>query len=268
VGTDTQSYVAGVPQFNTANHQYDTSVFDSLVSAIAHGTMPASSLPAVSFLKAPGYEDGHQGYSDPIDEQQFVTKEINALEQTPDWSSTAVILAYDDSDGFYDHVDAATENGGQPQNASQTSQDFLTGTSCGTNTPTFTNSVGQPEQGRCGYGPRLPLLVISPYAKANYVDNTMTDQSSVTKFIEDNWSLGAIPGSAANAAGTLDNMFNFSGPTQPALFLDPSSGEPTATPTPQLPESSFPAAVFGIGAALVGGVAFWQIRRRRRTVTA
>ena len=51
-------------------------------------------------LIAPG-EDGHAGYSDPYDEQQFVTTEINALEQTPDWSSTAVIITYDDSDGFF-----------------------------------------------------------------------------------------------------------------------------------------------------------------------
>ena len=46
----------------------------------------------MSFLKAPGYQDGHAGYSDPLDEQQFVVNEINALEQTPDWSSTAVIV--------------------------------------------------------------------------------------------------------------------------------------------------------------------------------
>ncbi len=40
-------------------------------------------------------------------------------------------------------------------------------------------------QGRCGYGPRLPLLVISPWAKKNYIDNTVTDQSSIPRFIED-----------------------------------------------------------------------------------
>ncbi len=61
-------------------------------------------LPAVSFLKAPGFQDGHAGYSNPFDEQRFITSQINALEHTPDWSSTAVIVAYDNSDGFYDHV--------------------------------------------------------------------------------------------------------------------------------------------------------------------
>ena len=83
--------------------------------------MPASHLPAVSFLKAPGYEDGHADYSDPIDEQKFVVNEINSLEQLPTWSRTAVIIAYDDSDGFYDHVYSGVTN------PSQTAADTLTG---------------------------------------------------------------------------------------------------------------------------------------------
>ena len=66
IGTDTQSYVAGTPQFDTANHQYDMSDFDSLVGAINHGYLSPDHLPAVSFLKAPGYQDGHAGYSDPL----------------------------------------------------------------------------------------------------------------------------------------------------------------------------------------------------------
>ena len=110
IGTDTQSFVAGMPQFDTANHQYDISDFNALVGAISHGFLSPDHLPAVSFLKAPGYEDGHAAYSDPYDEQQFVTSEINALEETPDWSSTAVIVTYDDSDGFYDHVYSGVHN--------------------------------------------------------------------------------------------------------------------------------------------------------------
>src|SRR5690348_4462675 len=98
IGTDTQSYVNGVPQFNTANHQYDTSDFDALVGAISHGFVSPDHLPAVSFIKAPGYQDGHGAYSDPLDEQQFVVHTINELENTPDWSSTAVVVSYDDSD--------------------------------------------------------------------------------------------------------------------------------------------------------------------------
>src|SRR5262249_58679743 len=88
IGTDTQTTTAGVPQFDTANHQYDTSDFDALVEAISHGFLSPDHLPAVSFLKAPGYQDGHAAYSDPIDEQQFVVNEINNLQHTPHSSST------------------------------------------------------------------------------------------------------------------------------------------------------------------------------------
>src|ERR1700680_39755 len=66
------------------------------------------------------------------------------------------------------------------------------------------------EGGRCGYGPRLPLLVISPWAKANHVSHSVSDQSSIVKFVEDNWDLGHIPGSFANVAGSLNDLFDFS----------------------------------------------------------
>ncbi len=229
IGTDTQSYASGHPQFNTANHQYDISDFSSLVGAISHGYLSPSHLPAVSFLKAPGYQDGHAGYSDPYDEQQFVVNTINALERTPDWSSTAVVVAYDDSDGFYDHVYSGVHN---PSNTAGVAvppgpQDFLTGTGlCGS--AAATPLAGQ--NGRCGYGPRLPLLVISPWAKKNYVAHTLSDLSSILKFIEDNWRLPRISGSAATIAGSLDNMFSFRHYRQPAakLFLDPVTGQPFA----------------------------------------
>ena len=68
--------------------------------------LAAGSMPAVSFLKAPAYQDGHAANSDPIDEQRFVVEEINKIQQSPDWDSTAIVLAYDDSDGWYDHVNA------------------------------------------------------------------------------------------------------------------------------------------------------------------
>jgi phospholipase C len=228
IGTDTQSFVGGVPQFNTANHQYDISNFNALVGAIAHGYLSPDHLPAVSFLKAPGYQDGHAGYSDPFDEQQFVVNEINALERTPDWSSTAVVISYDDSDGWYDHVFSGIHNTSNTSGVANPPgpQDFLTGTGlCG---DTTANPPLAGQNGRCGYGPRLPLLVISPWAKRNFVAHTISDQSSILKFIEDNWRLPRISGSFDAIAGSLDNMFNFGnsgGKTKP-LFLDPTTGQP------------------------------------------
>jgi len=228
IGTDTQSYINGVPQFNTANHQYDISNFNALVGAIAHGYLSPDHLPAVSFLKAPGYQDGHAGYSDPLDEQQFVVNEINALEHTPDWSSTAVVIAYDDSDGWYDHVFSGIHNTSNTANVGNPPgpQDFLTGTGLCGNTTAQPPLAGQ--NGRCGYGPRLPLMVISPWARRNFVAHTISDQSSITKFIEDNWNLPRISGSFDAIAGSLDNMFNFgpSGGKTKQLFLDPVTGQP------------------------------------------
>jgi phospholipase C len=227
IGTDTQTITGGVPQFDTANHQYDMSDFDALVNAIDRGHVSPDRLPAVSFLKAPGYQDGHAAYSDPIDEQEFIAHEINLLQHSPDWSSTAVVISYDDSDGWYDHAFSGVHN---PSDTSAVAdppgpQDFLTGAGlCGK------SLAGQlaGENGRCGYGPRLPLLVISPWAKESYVDHTLTDQSSIIRFVEDNWQLPRIAGSFDSIAGPLNHMFDFSHKhgANSRLFIDPVTGEP------------------------------------------
>ena len=106
VGTDT----ATPGEFDTANHNYDVSWFNQLVSSIHDGTLPASHLPAVSYLKAPVYETGHPATSDPIDEQTWLVNEINSIEQLPTWNSTAIFVTYDDSDGWYDHVYSGVTN--------------------------------------------------------------------------------------------------------------------------------------------------------------
>ncbi len=208
--------VAMVGHQDQANHQYDIADFWAAADT--------GHLPAVSYLKAPGYQDGHAGYSDPLDEQTWLTDTINQLESLPTWKSTAVLITWDDSDGWYDHVL------GPVLTQSQTSLDSLTGTGlCGSQLSQVpVNSAGQPEQGKCGVGPRLPFLVISPWAKSNYVSSTVIDQSSIVKFIEYNWHLPALGNGAADAAaGSIADMFNFrSGPVNPRLFLNPGTGEP------------------------------------------
>jgi len=151
-----------------------------------------------------------------------VTSTINALEQSPNWTSTAVVILWDDSDGWYDHAQHVV-------NASAIKGiDVLNGDACGTGTA-LPGVDGKPAEGRCGYGTRQPLLVVSPYAKANYVDHTLTDQSSVDKFIEDNWLSGKrIGGGSFDAiVGSLDGMFDWSKGDNPVLVLDPKTGEPT-----------------------------------------
>ncbi|HTU95023.1 MAG TPA: alkaline phosphatase family protein [Solirubrobacteraceae bacterium] len=202
---------AGTPMTSAVNHQYDLSWFNA---AVKNGNMPA-----VSYLKAPEYEDAHAGYSDPLDEQRFLVDEINMIEQSKDWSSTAIVLAYDDSDGWYDH------QMGPIIRPSEGPSDTLNGSGkCGSSaTPPAQND-------RCGVGPRQPLLVISPWAKQNFVDNTFTDQASIPQFIEDNWSLGRIGNeSADSAAGTLMNAFDFNqkSGSAPAIILNDQTGEVT-----------------------------------------
>lgn len=197
-------------QGDAANHQYDLA--DFWAAADAHH------LPAVSYLKAPAYQNGHAGYSDPLAEQRYLVETINRLQRLPEWREMAIVIAYDDSDGWYDHVMPPIVRG------SISEADALDAPNlCGARTPVR-------EAGRCGLGPRLPLLVISPWARENYVDHVVTEQASILRFIEDNWGLGRLgEGSADADAGTLEGMFDF-GRKQPLapLLLDPATGLPPA----------------------------------------
>lgn len=208
------SSVAMIGKTDQANHQYDLVDFFS--------ALKAGNLPAVSYLKAPAFQDGHPGNSDPLSEQTFLVQVINALQMSPEWRETAVIVSYDDSDGWYDHVN------GPILETSATPLDFLAGAgNCGTPQPGAFAA-------RCGYGPRLPLVVISPWAKVNFVDHTTTDQTSSLRFIEENWDLGFVDGPAApppgqasfdRIAGRLNNMFDFDDhPQLRPLILDPTTG--------------------------------------------
>jgi phospholipase C len=197
--------VAKIGHTDQANHQYDLTDFDA--------TVQAGNLPSVSFLKAGEYQDGHAGYSDPLDEQQFLVNTINKLQKSKDWASTAVVVAYDDSDGWYDHVTPPIVNGSTDAANDQAAL-------CG----------GKPASGgyadRCGYGPRQPLLVISPFSKTNYVDHKQTDQTSILKFIEDNWKTGGIGDASLDSkAGSLTGMLDFRHhPNTRPVLLDPKTG--------------------------------------------
>ena len=214
--------VAEIGHDGAANHEYDLHDF---FDALAAGNMPA-----VSFLKAPAYADGHAGYSDPLLEQAFLVGTINAIMKSPYWKSTAIVIAYDDSDGWYDHQAGPIVNGSAVANAGDTrNSDQLNAPGrCG-NRAMLADDNGNPIAGRCGYGPRLPLMVISPYARANFVDGTLTDQSSILRFIEDNWRTGRIGGGSFDVdAGPLTNMLDFNRHADGGrkLLLDPATGEP------------------------------------------
>ena len=118
-------------------------------------------MPAVSFLK-PGDDDGHPGYSTLAGFENFTARAIAAVQNNPAlWRNTAIFVTFDESGGYYDS--------GYVQPLS-----FF------------------------GDGPRVPLLVISPYAKVGHVDHTYTDRVSILKFIEATWKLSPLTSFSEN----------------------------------------------------------------------
>jgi phospholipase C len=202
-----------------ANHEYGLTDF--------YAALRAGNFPAVSFLKAPAFQDGHAGYSDPLDEQAWIVKVINFLEQRPEWRNTAVIITWDDSDGWYDHAFATPTNPSYDKSADRLDARGV----CGRGTP-LAGIAGKPVNGRCGPGTRIPFFVISPYARVNYVSHARISQASVVRFIEDNWLHGERlgDGSFDATAGSILNMFDFTRRRSAArLMLDARTGEPLST---------------------------------------
>jgi phospholipase C len=163
---------AGIGHTDQANHQYS---LDDFWDAVRENR-----LPSVVFLKPSVTQAGHPADSSPLAEQQFLVETINLLQQTPEWREMAIVIMYDDSDGWYDHV--------MPPIVSQSSDPVNDG-------PLGAVGLcGTPDEGAyqdpCGYGPRLPLVVVSPFAKRNVVDYRLIDRASILRFIEDNWQLG------------------------------------------------------------------------------
>ena len=217
--------VSEIGNSGPANHNYDIADF--------YAAIDAGNFPSVSFLKAPAFQDGHAGYSDPIDEQTFLVAVVNYLQKHGDWDSTAVVIMYDDSDGWYDHQMSPIVN------QSHGTQDALTGAGlCGSGADSTALPGVDPGNlhalGRCGYGPRQPLIVVSPWARHNYVDHSITDQTSVLRFVEDNWLGGQRigQGSFDAIANSITQMFNFNQDVDTnsdrTLMLNPSTGVPNS----------------------------------------
>jgi phospholipase C len=206
--------VPGKKTVDPANHAYD---LDDFTTAVGSGNYPA-----VSFIKMAAYQDAHPGNSDPLDEQTGLVTLINFLQQQPDWDSTAIVIAYDDSDGWYDHGFSPTTS------PSFSASDALNGAGlCGAVGSTEPAGInGLPVAGRCGPGTRQPFMVISPYAKKNYVSHVLITQASIPQFIEDNWLNGKrIGGGSFDATtGSIADMFNFNKANSTTLILDPTFG--------------------------------------------
>jgi len=140
--------------------------YDDLVAAIDKGT-----LPAVAFYKPQGVLNEHPGYADVQSGDEHIAKLIERIQASALWSSTAIIVTYDENGGFWDHV-------------------------------------APPRGDRWGPGTRIPTIIVSPYARRGYVDHTSYDTTSILKFITRRFALEPLPGVRASA-GDLTNAFEF-----------------------------------------------------------
>jgi len=179
-------------------------------------------LPSVTFLNAIGFDtlDEHPPANVTAGEL-WVVSIINAVMESGYWTSSAILITYDEGGGYYDHV-------APPQ--------LLT----------INHGFEKPLH---GYGQRVPLLVISPYAKENYVCDVLLNHMSILRFIDYNWNLPALNQNIANSNNLLD-FFYFDGSPRPPIILE-SSGPystnsypaPIQIPFDQLPYSRNGSAI-------------------------
>lgn len=152
----------------------------------------AGNLPAVSWIVVGSGLSEHPPASTCLGEN-WTVDQLNAVMQGPDWNSTAVFLTWDDFGGFYDH------------------------------TP-------PPMPDNFGFGPRVPLLVISPFAKSGFISHTVYEFSSLLKFAEERFNLDPLTDRDAQANDLLDS-FDFSQDPLPPLILTPRVCPPAAGAT-------------------------------------
>jgi phospholipase C len=141
----------------------------------------AGSLPAVSWVVVGSGLSEHPPASTCMGEN-WTVRQLNAVMQGPDWNSTAVFLTWDDFGGFYDHVPPPTVD-------------------------------------RFGFGPRVPLIIISPYAKQGHISHTIYEYSSLLKFAERRFGLEPLTDRDLLANDVLDS-FDFHRPPLPPLILN------------------------------------------------
>ena len=154
--------------------------------------LSTNDLPAVSFVKPIGANNEHPGYATLQAGQQHVADLVSAVQASPYWQDTAIVITYDENGGFWDHV-------------------------------------APPAGDRWGPGTRVPTIVVSPFAKKGFVDHTQYDTISILKTIELRWNLAPL-GTRDTAAAPLTNAFTFTAAAAPAGM--PVTGVPEPWPLP------------------------------------
>ena len=127
-------------------------------------------LPQVAFYKPTGKLNEHPGYTDVMTGEKHIDGILqNIKRNNPLWDKTVIIITYDENGGFWDHV-------------------------------------APPKGDRWGPGTRIPAIVISPFAKKNFVDHTQYDTTSIIKFITKRFNLQPLPGVRDNAGDLLNAL--------------------------------------------------------------
>lgn len=185
-GLTWKCYTDGFPGgiFNFIRHVRASPDWEIHVASTAQLVADAQSgqLPAVSWVFSPSGRSEHPPESICAGENWSV-QFLNSVMQGPAWGSTVLFMAYDDFGGFYDHV-----------------------------TP--------PQVDLMGMGPRVPLLIISPFARTGYVSHTLYEHSSILKFIETRYQLPPLTARDGMASAML-NSFDFNQQPQSPLILEP-----------------------------------------------
>jgi len=176
--------IAGNPdplfQFHHQPFAYFTNYADGTAAKAAHlqdetnflADLKAGALPAVSFVKPLGNDNEHPGYSALAAGQQHVADLISAIQNSPEWATTVVIITYDENGGRWDHV--------APPGPFD----------------------------RWGPGTRVPAIIVSPWAKRGFIDHTQYETASILAFIEARWNLQPLNMRDAKA-NPLTNAFTF-----------------------------------------------------------
>jgi phospholipase C len=196
--------------------QQDQQLANISVQSAFYNAVASGNLPAVSWVIPNNFQSGHPGVSTNPGSEEFAVNVINAIESSPEWDSTAILLAWDDGGGEYDHVVPPTVD-------------------------------------PLGYGMRVPGILISPYARQGFIDHQTLSFDAYNKFIEDIFlnaqrldpASDGRPDSRQSVRennallGDLTQEFNFSGPPSPPILF----------PTVSLPAIVRPGTVVTLSGA-------------------
>ncbi len=218
------------PNFAAANSSH-IRTFDDFLTDCANGT-----LPQVSIISPGGTTYSEEAPADVQNGEAYSSSIINSVMHGPAWEKTVLFFMYDEHGGYYDHV---------PPPAA-VAPDAIA--------PRITVPPDQPG-GFDQYGMRVPAVVVSPFAKSNYVSHVVHDHTSVLKFIETKFNLGALTLRDANADNLLDTL-DFANPgfmtpptlPDPGLPAEGSACQPLPRP-PTIPTSAGQPLSGGVGAS-------------------